>query len=395
MRCPFVGVKSIHSFWGSVRGNKFVCLNRIASCGALVLCFSLTSAWGAQQSTPPQQQTPPPSQQPAPPPSTPIGGQEPDAGPPRSNQPNPEQNSGQVQTSPQSQNTPADDSGQFVFRKKVEEVVLHAVVVDGQNDLISNLDKNSFRIYEDSKPQEITSFYQEHVPVALGILIDNSGSMRPKRASVNQAALNLVRSSNNQDEVFVVNFGEQYYLDQDFTNDVVKLQTALEKVETRGSTALYDAIVASAAHMKQGAELQKRILLVVTDGADNASQESLEEAVQQLQKKDGPVVYVIALLGNMRNAGATTRALESLSQSTGGTAYFPTDVSQVDSITRSIAAAIRSQYVIGYKSTSTATGHVYHSIQVDAFSGDKRKLRVRTRTGYYSDSGMDASVPAK
>jgi Ca-activated chloride channel homolog len=357
---------------------------------AALLVATLITCLSAQQPASPSQQQAPPQQQ-TPPPSSPIGGQEPDTGPPRSNQPSGDQ----VQTTPSSQQTPADDSGQFVFRKKVEEVVLHAVVVDGQNNLVANLDKNSFRIYEDSKPQEITSFYQEHVPVALGILIDNSGSMRPKRGSVNQAALNLVRSSGNQDEVFVVNFGEQYYLDQDFTNDVAKLQTALEKIETRGSTALYDAIVASAAHMKQGAELQKRILLVVTDGADNASQESLEEAVRQLQQKDGPVVYVIALLGSARNASATTRALESLSQSTGGTAYFPTDVSQVDSITRSIASAIRSQYVIGYKSSSTATGHVYHPIQVDAMSPDRRKLRVRTRTGYYSDSGLDASVPAK
>ena len=350
---------------------------------ATFLAVALLPFLSAQQpAPPPQQQTPPPSSQ--------VGAQDPNAG---NNTPEP--NAGQAQTNPQSQETQGDDAGQFVFRKKVEEVVLHAVVVDGQNNLIANLDKNSFRVYEDSKPQEITSFYQEHVPVALGLLIDNSGSMRPKRPSVNQAALNLVRASNAQDEVFVVNFGEQYYLDQDFTNDVAKLQTALEKVETRGSTALYDAIVASAAHMKQGAELQKRILLVVTDGADNASQESLEEAVHQLQQKDGPVVYVIALLGNSRNASATTQALESLSQSTGGTAFFPTDVSQVDSITRSIASAIRSQYVIGYKSSSTATGHVYHAIQVDAFAPDRRKLRVRTRTGYYSDSGMASAVPAK
>jgi Ca-activated chloride channel family protein len=217
--------------------------------------------------------------------------------------------------------------------------------------------------------------------------------MRPKRPAVNDAALNLVRSSSPQDEVFVVNFGEQYYLDQDFTNDVAKLQTALEKIETRGSTALYDAIVASAAHMKQGAELQKRVLLVVTDGADNASQESLEEAVEQLQQKDGPVVYVIALLGSNRNSGAAARSLQALSQSTGGAAFFPADPSQVDSITRSIASAIRSQYVIGYKSSSTATGHVYHTVRVDASDPNHRSLRVRTRTGYYSDSGVDASVP--
>jgi len=282
------------------------------------------------------------------------------------------------------------DTGQFVFRKKVEEVILHAVVVDQQNDLIPDVPQNEFRVFEDGKPQQITSFHQEKVPVALGILIDNSGSMRPKREAVNQAALNLARSSDPQDEIFVVNFGENYYLDQDFTNDVSKLQAALGKIETRGSTALYDSIVASAAHMKQSAGLQKRALLVVTDGEDNASQESLEEAVQQLQQKDSPVVYVIALLNPAKRTSSTIRALQSLSQNTGGTAYFPTDIQEVDGITRKIASAIRNQYVIGYKSSSTAGGHSYHAIQVEAYDPSHRKLRVRTRTGYYSDATSGA-----
>jgi VWFA-related protein len=138
--------------------------------------------------------------------------------------------------------------------------------------------------------------------------------------------------------------------------------------------------------MKQNAPLQKRILLVVTDGDDNASQESLEETVQQLQQKDGPVVYVIALLSGRKNVNSMVRSLQTISQKTGGTAYFPTDVAEVDSITRNIAAAVRSQYVIGYKSTSTAAGHVYHAIQVDAYDSNHRKLNVRTRSGYYSDS---------
>ena len=278
------------------------------------------------------------------------------------------------------------DAGQFVFKKKVEEVILHAVVVDQHNDLVSNLPQSDFHVFEDGKQQEITSFHQEKVPVALGILIDNSGSMRPKREAVNRAALNLARSSDPQDEIFVVNFGDQSYLDQDFTNDIGKLQAALARIETRGSTALYDTIVASAAHMKQGAGLQKRVLLVVTDGEDNASQDSLEEAVQQLQQKDSPVVYVIALLNPAKRTNSTIRALQAISQNTGGTAYFPTDVQEVDSITRNIASAIRNQYVIGYKSSSTATGHVYHTIQVDSFDTTHGKLRVRTRTGYYSDS---------
>ena len=302
--------------------------------------------------------------------------------PPQPGEPTP-QNSDAVQGG---ESSVQGDAGQFVFRKQVEEVVLHATVVDPQNNPVPDLGRSGFQVYEDGRLQQITSFHQEHVPVALGILIDNSGSMLPKRAAVNQATLNLIRSTNPQDEIFVVNFGEEYYLDQDFTNDEGRLKAALEHIETRGSTALYDAVVASAAHMKQGTSLQKRALLVVTDGGDNASQETLEEAVRELQQKDGPVVYVVALTNPTKRTTSTMRALEELSQKTGGTAYFPTDVQEVDSITRAIASAIRSQYVIGYKSSSTSKGHTFHGIEVQAYDPGRRRLRVQTRNGYYSDS---------
>ncbi len=337
---------------------------------AVLFCLSTflsNLAWGQVQNTPPSTSTP----------ITPDSGitpENPEAGPPDSSV------QGAADSSVQS------DAGQFVFRKQVEEVVLHATVVDQQNNLVPNLGRSGFQVFEDGKPQQITSFHQEHVPVALGILIDNSGSMLPKRAAVNQAALNLIRSTDPHDEIFVVNFGEEYYLDQDFTNDEAKLKAALERIETRGSTALYDAVVASALHMKQQTTLQKRILLVVTDGGDNASQETLEETLQQLQQKDSPVVYVIALTNPAKRENSTIRALETLSQKTGGTAYFPSDVQEVDSITRTIASAIRSQYVIGYKSSSTSTGHAFHGIDVQAYDSGRRKLRVLTRTGYYSDS---------
>lgn len=288
----------------------------------------------------------------------------------------------QASTSPPRQT----DEEQFVFKKKVEEVVLHAVVVDPQNRLMSNLNRDAFSVYENGKLQRMTSFRHENVPLALGILIDNSGSMLPKRQKVNEAALNLVRSSNAQDEVFVVNFGEEYYLDQDFTDDVAKLKAALDKVETWGSTALYDAIVASAAHITQRAKIQKRVLLVVTDGKDNASQESLEETVRQLQRGDGPVVYVIAFVDETKRASSTIRALQAISLNTGGTAYFPKDLSQVDAITKSIGSDIRDQYVIGYKSSNPMVGHAYHAIDVQANDANRHRLRVRTRTGYYSES---------
>jgi Ca-activated chloride channel family protein len=319
-----------------------------------------------------------------PPPSSPVGASEgPQQIPPPQQQTQPTDI-----TAPQDSSTQQSqpESGQFVFKKQVEEVVLRGVVVDQENNLISNLNRDAFTIYEDGKLQKMTSFHQENAPLALGILIDNSGSMLPKRQKVNDAALNLVRTSNTQDEVFVVNFGEEYYLDQDFTDDVVKLKTALNRVETRGSTALYDAIVASAKHIRQDSKIQKRVLLVVTDGRDNASQESLEEAVTELQRRDGPVVYVIGFVDQTRQANSTVRALQTIASNTGGAAYFPKDLTEVDAISRSIAFDIRNQYVIGYKSSNSSTGHAFHTIDVEARDSTRRKFRVRTRTGYYSDS---------
>src|SRR5579863_3813536 len=282
------------------------------------------------------------------------------------------------------------EDGGFVFRKEVEEVALHAIVVDEQNHLISGLDRNAFTVYEDGKVQKMTSFRQENAALALGILIDNSGSMRPKRQKVNDAVLNLVRASNPGDEVFVVNFGDDYYLDQDFTDDVGKLTQALNKIETRGTTALYDAIVASAAHVRQDAKIQKRVLLVVTDGRDNASEDTLQEAMRQLQQRNGPVVYIIAFLDQTKDEGSTMQALQTLSQNTGGAAYFPRDLSEVDAITKSIARDIRFQYVIGYKSSTPGTNHAYRSVEVLAAAAGHQRLRVRTRTGYYGGPGTES-----
>src|SRR6201997_3819277 len=143
------------------------------------------------------------------------------------------------QETPQGQGQ--DEQG-FVFHKQVEEVVLHATVVDDKQRLVTNLEKQSFTVLEDGRPQRITSFRLEDIPVALAIVIDNSGSMREKRRSVNAAALNLVRASNPQDQVCVVNFNDAYYLDQDYTGNVDLLQDALERIEARGGTALYDAL---------------------------------------------------------------------------------------------------------------------------------------------------------
>ncbi len=277
-----------------------------------------------------------------------------------------------------------NDQGVFVFKKDVDEVMLHATVVDDKQHFVTNLDKSAFTVLEDGKPQQIISFHHVDIPVAMGIVIDNSGSMREKRNKVNQAALNLVRSSNPQDEVFVVNFNDEQYLDQDFTNNLLKLKEALEKIDARGGTALYDAVVASADHLKQNARLEKKVLFVVTDGEDNASTETLEQAVKQLQQENGPQVYAIGILGDEEHPKRAKRALEIIAQRTGGIAFFPKTLDEVDAISRTIANDIRNQYAIGYKPTNPKNAGGFRQIRVEAKAKGHSKLVVRTKTGYYA-----------
>jgi len=299
--------------------------------------------------------------------------------PPQSAQP--QSPPSQTGTTPQQ---PSNENGTFVIRKDVDEVLLHATVVDDRQHIVTDLDRTAFTAFEDGKQQNIISFRHEDIPVAMGIVIDNSGSMREKRSKVNQAALNLVRSSNPQDEVFVVNFNDEYYLDQDFTNDLLKLKEALEKIDAKGGTALRDAVVASAEHLKKDARLERKVLFVVTDGEDNASRESLEDAVKQLQEENGPSVYAIGILGDEEHPKRAKRALEIITQRTGGIAFFPKTLDEVDEISRQVAHDIRNQYTIGYKPTNPRTSGGFRQIRVEAKSKDHKKLQVRTKSGYYA-----------
>ncbi len=288
-----------------------------------------------------------------------------------------------------------NDQGVFVFRKDVDEVLLHASVIDDKQHIVTNLDRSDFTVFEDGKPQNIISFHHEDIPVSIGILIDNSGSMREKRNKVNQAALNLVRSSNPKDEVFIVNFNDEYYLDQDFTNDLLKLKEALEKIDARGGTALYDAVVASAEHLKRNARLEKKVLLIVTDGEDNASNETLEQAVKQLQEENGPSVYAIGILGDEEHPKRAKRALEIIAQHTGGIAFFPKTLDEVDEISRTVARDIRNQYTIGYQPTNPRGNGGFRQIRVDARAKGHGKLMVRTKSGYYAGAQSGAAGAGK
>ncbi len=271
----------------------------------------------------------------------------------------------------------------FVFKKEVEEIILHATVTDDQRRLVSGLDQGAFKVFENGVPEPITSFRRQDVPVAMGIVVDNSGSMRDKRDEVSRAVLNLIRASNPQDEIFVVNFTQKYYLDQDFTSDINLLQAALHQVSAAGSTALYDAVVASSVHLRNNPRLDKQVLLVITDGQDNMSQETLDEALHRLQLPNGPTVYAIGLTGGGLQARGR-QALSRLAQATGGVAYFPETLDQVGEITRTIAHDIRSQYIIAYSPKNQGSKPTDSSIRVEAYAPGYGKLTVRSRTGYSS-----------
>jgi Ca-activated chloride channel homolog len=274
----------------------------------------------------------------------------------------------------------------FVLRADVDEVLLPCTVVDDKGRLVTDLDRRDFQVWEDNVPQTIASFQHRDVAVSLGILVDNSGSMRDKRAAINDATLHLVRVSNAADAAFVVNFSDRAILDQGFTSDITLLEKGLSHIDSRGGTALYDAVVASANEMARHAKEQKQVLLIITDGEDNASRLTLQQAIRRVQSLDGPVVYSIGLLYEdltREQAAAARRDLEALSLETGGVAYFPNSLRDVDDIAQQVARDIRNQYTIGYHSTKAASLGGYRTVRVEAKAPKRGILTVRTRKGYY------------
>jgi len=203
-------------------------------------------------------------------------------------------------------------SDDYRIRRDVDLVVLHATVLDQRGVFVTDLKEENFRVFEDKVEQKLSIFKREDIPITVGLVIDNSGSMRDKRDKVNAAALTFVKNSNREDETFVVNFNDEFYLDldKDFTNDVGELREALERIDTRGSTALFDAVIGSLDHLKKGSR-DKKVLLVVTDGEDNASRKTLDQTMQEAQQSDA-VIYAIGLLENeSRRVHARVGVLES------------------------------------------------------------------------------------
>jgi Ca-activated chloride channel family protein len=286
-----------------------------------------------------------------------------------------------------------EESG-AVFRADTRVVDLHATVVDKNGHLITNLPKEAFTVYENGVSQQIRSFKREDVPVSMGLIVDNSGSMRDKRAKVEAAALTLVKDSNPQDEVFVVNFNDEAFNDlphgKDFTSDIKEMEEALTRIDSRGGTAMRDAIRMSIDHLKEKAHKDKKVLVVVTDGNDNSSLVTLENLVKASQQS-GVLIYSVGLLSEeeRREAKRAERALDALAEATGGEAFFPKDVSEVERIAHEVARNIRNQYSIVYAPENQSMDGTFRQIKVAVKAPGNPT--VRTRSGYYATP--DQAIP--
>ncbi len=265
----------------------------------------------------------------------------------------------------------------------VNLVVLHATVTDQQGRLVSDLAEQDFQVYENGVRQQIKLFKHEDVPVTAGLLVDHSGSMKPKLDEVSAAAKAFVQASNPDDEMFVVNFNEHVESGLPdtvrFTSDPGKLERAISRARATGMTALYDAIAFALRHLQSGSR-EKKVLLAISDGGDNASLHKLPQ-ILKLAEQSSAIIYTVGIFDEDdtdRNPGV----LKKLAAATGGIAFFPKELNEVTGICTRIAKDIRNQYTIGYAPSDPAKPGEYRTIRVTASASHHGKLSVRTRAGY-------------
>ncbi|HLQ77918.1 MAG TPA: VWA domain-containing protein [Terriglobia bacterium] len=288
---------------------------------------------------------------------------------------------------------PGNDEGTLTLNVRL--VVIPVSVTNKEGKLIDNLRQTNFQVFEDNVAQEITLFRHEDIPLSLGLIIDNSASMRNKRQRVNVAALNFVRESNPDDETFIVDFNEDATLVQDFTQSMAILVDALSDIYPHGGTALNDAIYLGLDHLKLGSR-DKKALLVITDGEDMDSKYGINPLLEHIRQASNISIYAIGLLeenddrGGLFSKPPSKKAKEELTriaELTGGEAYFPKTVDEVTDICKRIARDLRNQYTLGYKPTNSKNDGGPRVIKVNvAPPSGVSKLNVRYKTGYTAPS---------
>jgi Ca-activated chloride channel family protein len=303
--------------------------------------------------------------------------------------------------SPQNSQAAPSQQNQYAIRTNVDLVVLRATVRDRKGVPVAGLGMEDFQVFEDKVPQQIESFSHEDVPVTVGLVVDNSGSMRSKRLEVIDAALAFARSSNPDDQVFVVNFNEHVSMglpgNVPFTGNQKQLETALSRNKADGLTALYDAVAVALEQLKEG-KWDKKVLVVISDGGDNASRHTFAEILSMVNKSPA-IIYTIGIFdGN--DDDRNPRVLKQLSRISGGESFFPGALAEILPICQQIAHDIRNQYTISYEPSNKKPDGTYRAIEVKARKTSSHgRLTVSTRAGYaaplspFSASDAQSSRP--
>ncbi len=273
---------------------------------------------------------------------------------------------------------------QPAFKAETRLVVVHATVRNARNELVTNLERGAFTVYENGRKQPITLFRRDDIPVSLGILIDNSGSMRTLRTRVEAAALALARASNPQDEIFVLNFNDKAHIDVPFTSDVGVLETGIARVDSIGGTAMRDAIDMAQGYLAEHGTRDRKVLLVITDGIDNASTTTRDRIEKQAEQRD-TVIFAVGLFGDEQRVKQGRHELDQLADKTGGLAYYPFNIDEIGSVALEIARQIRNQYTIAYAPSDQKLDGTYRTIRLTVNAPEK--LAVRARAGYRATPG--------
>jgi Ca-activated chloride channel homolog len=290
---------------------------------------------------------------------------------------------------------PSPSGNPYTINVSVDEVVLHATVRNRRGTPVAGLAKDDFQVLEDGVPQAVKHFSQADLPVTAGLVIDNSGSMAPKRKEVIAAALAFAASSNPQDQMFLVNFNEyvRFGLPREtpFTDQPERLKTAMGSVISSGKTALYDAVIIALEHLEQG-NRDKKVLIVVSDGADNSSAHTKAQMLAAATRSNA-IIYALGIY-EPDDPDRSPHVLSELARASGGEAFFPPTLEQVVPICQRIAHDIRNQYTLTYIPTNQKQDGTYRAIQVRVTPA-RGSLAVTTRAGYLAPAKPATPATAK
>ncbi len=293
----------------------------------------------------------------------------------------------QLATSRQDSGAAARD---FKLSVDVDLVIFNVTVTDSKGHPVRELSKDNFRILENDQDQTIQFVRPEDIPATVGLVIDNSGSMRRKRSDVVDAAMAFAESSNPHDEIFIVNFNERVFMGLPagtaFASDLNQLRTALGNTRAEGKTALYDAVTAALKHLEEGT-LQRKALVIISDGGDNASG-TTEINVLALAQQSNATIYTIDI-DDPDDKDQNPKVLAELAKLTAGEAYHARSLDELPGIWRKIAGGIRDQYTIGYISKNRSHDGAFRSVKVVATGKDGKGLRVRARKGYVAPNASN------